>query len=335
MNLLLRALGFDLGRHYHAALAPRLGEDWLERLRVQRLQDTGEGRYRRRINLYDPSFCLTEPLHDPRSPLRGCLPRDKAFYDLLDAAVQVRNAEQHFDGLLHADRLVAGSRTIQALANRVQLPVAQDAEVLLGRIRELQTNPDAHRALTSSEAEALRRRLVDDAAAAEKLQRDVADLQARERRARTRWQRAEADAGRSAAEREALAAELDALRERFEQAVAAQELAMEQAAAARRELSHLSMERLRDQPNGDADNLGPGDPWPHPPGSRVVRLIAHIQDLLDPASGELLTEQYGEAAALAARQWLDRLPHGGTIHLTDAGHAAHFTGSGWVYLGQL
>jgi len=74
---------------------------------------------------------------------------------------------------------------------------------------------------------------------------------------------------------------------------------------------------------------------PTAPGSRVLRLMPHVRDLYDPAGVALLSDEYGRSAVEAAGEWLQLLPHGGTVHLDDRGYACALRGAGFVYLGRL
>jgi hypothetical protein len=85
-----------------------------------------------------------------------------------------------------------------------------------------------------------------------------------------------------------------------------------------------------------ADDLRPGDPWGAIPlGIRVLTLKANMVDLMDRSTQTLLSQQVGPVAREAARRWLEFMPAGGQVHLTEAGHAAGVAAGRYVYLGRL
>jgi hypothetical protein len=118
-------------------MRPRFGDTWLEDLRRRRHAAGAGDMYRRKLNLYDPSFAVNEPLHNSDSPLRECLPSGRKFYDLLEQTNQIRNREQHFDRIPSLAGLVSTVEVVGRLAREAELPMAGDCVRVTGRIKEL------------------------------------------------------------------------------------------------------------------------------------------------------------------------------------------------------
>jgi hypothetical protein len=338
MNTLLRGLGFDLGKRYDGHMRPRFGAEWLEQLRVRRLQETGDERYRRKLNKYDPSFTLNEPLRDSASPLREALPRGSAFYDKVERVIRIRNREQHFDGIPTLDRLEDDVRALRDLAGEAQLALVTDCDRVLERTGELRKKGRVADPAVVELMDELRRQADGARERAKAMAKDLAEQRERERELLRRIQELAsqgAKAGAYARQLESMERLLDDMREGLEETEAAQAAAEEQARAAQEELRRLLAKGIHEGEDPELDRLAPGDAWPTAPGSRVLRLMSHVRDLYDPAGVALLSDELGGSAVDAAREWLNLLPHGGTVHLDDRGYACALKGGAFVYLGRL
>jgi hypothetical protein len=82
-------------------------------------------------------------------------------------------------------------------------------------------------------------------------------------------------------------------------------------------------------------DLTAGDVWPVSPPTRTLRLLGHVGDLYDPATMDLLSNEYGEIAVRAAERWREFLPHGGNVQLSRVGQAVALVNGTWTYLGSL
>ena len=338
MNTLLRGLGFDLGKRYDAHMRPQFGPDWLEQLRLRRLQETGDDRYRRQLNKYDPSFTLNEPLHHASSPLREALPRGSAFYDKVSRVIRIRNREQHFEGIPTIDRLEDDVRALKDLASEAQLPLVTDCDRVLARTAELRKKGRVADPRLVELIEELKRQAAEAGERAKQMAKEMAEQREREReliRQIKELASQGAKAGEYAERLQAMHRLLDEMRQSLEETRAAQAAAEEQARAAQEELRRLLADGIGGAGDHELDALSPGDPWPTAPGSRVLRLMPHVRDLYDPAGVALLSDEYGRSAVEAAGEWLQLLPHGGTVHLDDRGYACALRGAGFVYLGRL
>lgn len=337
MNTLLRGLGFDLGKAYDAYMSPRFGGEWLERLRDRRLRETGDDRYRRRLNKYDPSFALNEPLHDSSSPLREALPRGSVFYDKVSRVIRIRNREQHFDGIPTLDRLEDDVRALRDLASDAGLPLVEDCDRVLARTKELREKGRVADPRVVELIEELRRQSSEAHERAKQMAKDLAGQRERERELMRQIDALAAQgakAGVYAQRLESMRSLLEEMRESLEETRAAQAAAEEQARAAQEEVRRL-LARQFGGGDHNLDRLSPGDQWPTAPGTRVLRLMPHVRDIYDPAHVALLSDELGRPAVEAAGEWLTLLPHGGTVHLDDRGYACALKGASFVYLGRL
>ena len=318
---LLRLLGWELGQKYDLYLRRRLGDTWLEDLRRRR-ERTGAGpMYRRRLNLYDPSFGLGEPLHHPDSPLRECLPSGREFYDLLAEVGQIRNEEQHFDRAPNLRGLREMAGLIRRLAVATALPMVDVCDAVVTRVEEL-----GHGAVDEVvRSKELLADLESDRARVKQLAGEVADLRSR---LRAETQRANDDAAAGDELRDLLMSELQDAE--VARATAEEELRVMQAA-----LEAQLANARSDHADVDDLDLRPGDAWPGSPPSRVLRLLPDVGDLYDPDAVDLLSNEVGVTAVTAAARWRQLLPHGGTVLMDDAGRAVSMIAAQWVFLGAL
>ncbi|KQP82149.1 hypothetical protein [Aeromicrobium sp. Leaf291] len=321
-STVLAALGWDLGMKYDAYMRPRHGGHWLEDLRQKRWEETHQSLYKFKLTLVDPSFVITEPLKNSGSPLRACLPTNVGFYDLLETAWKIRNSAQHFDPPMTAELLHGRTKTLGNLAHQAGLSVAEDCKALLARLNAIGQGKVVHPGQLLSE---LRSRLDAEKEAAKDLAVQVAEL---------RKSLSEAESTSKESDEEALRGELERLRAAVVVAEAEKVLAAENVTATSMALQVTSA-TLRDESDEEVQGLEPGDDWPAPPGSRILRLMPHVGDLYDPASEELLSDSVGRASIDAVVLWRQFIPHGGVVHLNEAGQACSLVGAKYVYLGSL
>lgn len=313
--MMLRAFGWDLGDRYDAHMHPKVGDGWLEALRRARLQGPHPHKmYRQPLNLHDPSFGINEPLRNSNSPLRACLPHGPPFYDLLDKVAKIRNKELHFDAIPSLDTLDEQAQVIGAVAVAIGLPVATECARVRARVQQLKAGSVPPPVIP----ETLARQIEGDRARARKLSAEVAAL-----RSKLRGQEQAGDAA------------LDQIMQQLEAAELAKSAAEEKLGLAQAALgAQLAAARAAtDMP--DTRRLTPGDAWPIAPPERILRLLAHVGDLFDPVTVDLLSNEVGNVAVAAAARWRTHLPQGGTIHLNEAGQAVALVNHTWTYLGSL
>ncbi len=272
--------------------------------------------YKKPLNLRDPQFGVNEPLRNQDSPLRQCLPQmTLEFYDAFKRVPQLRNREQHFDELPSLERLRKDANLIGKVAGDIGLPMAEACQDLLTRVEHLMSGepvgPDLDADLTAQ--------MVEYQGAAKALAAEVAELRVRQRSLK---EAVNLDAAAKAQ-----------LADQLEQAELARALAEDKLAEAQAALEIQSVVARKAQTA--VEGVAPGDPWPAAPPARAIRLLVHVQDLYDPAARDLLSSEVGEVAPRAARRWRQRLPHGGTVQLTEAGQAVALIEGVWTYLGSL
>ncbi|GAA2079889.1 hypothetical protein GCM10009821_20200 [Aeromicrobium halocynthiae] len=321
-STVLAALGWDLGMKYDAYMRPRRGNGWLEDLRQQRWEETRQNLYKFKLTLVDPSFVITEPLKNSDSPLRACLPKQSGFYDLLETAWKIRNAAQHFDPPMTSDLLHGRVKALGNLAHQAGLPVAQECKMLLERLNAIGQGQVANPSKVLSE---LQERLAAEKEAAKDLAIQVAEL---------RKDLSTAEASTGSPEQDQLLEELESLREAVVVAEAEKVLAAESMNATSVAM-HVASAELRRVADDGVSSLEPGDDWPGAPGSRILRLMPHVGDLYAPATEELLSDSVGRASIDAVALWRQFIPHGGVVHLNDAGQACALVGAKYLFLGSL
>src|SRR5664279_1681760 len=136
-STVLASLGWDLGMKFDVHMRPIHGSGWVEVLRLDRWEETGQSLYKFKLTLVDPSFTITEPLKNSHSPLRECLPRTQAFFDLLESTWRIRNAAQHFDPPMTAGLLQDRVKVIGHLSQQAGLALATDCKRILERINHI------------------------------------------------------------------------------------------------------------------------------------------------------------------------------------------------------
>lgn len=310
---LVAALGWQLGELYDAAMRPKVGDDWLEQLRQARLQaDNPAPIYKKKLKLHDFSFCLTEPAKNSNSPLRELLPKTPSFYDNLDEVIRLRNKSLHGGAEYTLAELARWASVFGSIGAELGLSMATDCALVTQRVNQLEAGAEFGWAGSNELLEQLREsqaeisRLAKEAARFQSLLDDQAARQS------------------SAAELENQLASAEAAR------IAAEERAGQLEAALEQELR-----RERSKTDPAAAGITPGEVVPAPPPARTLRLLPFIQDFYDPEAGDLLSNQVGDVANMAAEKWARYLPNGGPVLLTESGQAFALVDYSWAYLGDL
>lgn len=314
---MLRVFGWELGERYDEKMRPEVGDDWLEKLRqVRRAQHPDLPLYKKPLNLHDPQFAVNEPLRNDDSPLRVVLPAmTLEFYDRFKRIPALRNREQHFDQLPSMQALREDAELIGWVAARIGLPMAGACGAMIARVDKIQAG---HQVAPDMGAE-LMHQVAEEQDKAKALAEEVAHLRARQRE-----------------QREAIHLEVEAktrLEAQLQAAEAARALAEDKLRAAQAALEVDAARRRSIQSR--VEGLTPGDSWSEPPPARALRFLPHVEDLYDPRAADLLSNAVGRSAVSACRRWRDYLPHGGTVHLSDAGQAVALVDGAWTYLGDL
>lgn len=128
----MSALGLELGKRYDEYCRPRLGDDWFLKLKAQH-----QMAHKAPISLFDPSFVLNEPLHNPTSPLRECLPKTGVLFNQLDEVVQVRNVWSHYSAEQNLVELENALRPVHKLATMAQMRLGGPISAIRKRIKAI------------------------------------------------------------------------------------------------------------------------------------------------------------------------------------------------------
>lgn len=305
---MLRAFGWDLGKFYDDKLSSQFGDDWLKKLvEVRRKQHPELPMYKKVPNLWDPNFGVNEPTKNLDSPLRACLGAMplEIWSKFKSIPSKFRNREQHFDEVPALETLRVDAVLIRDVASFLGLPVAEEATALIARIEDL-------------EGGAIFGGAPDDMVA--KLSEELDEYQAKHKAQAAQVASALALGEAAKADVEAAANELVVMAE----TIAGLEAALE----AQRNVKRRSY-------TDDYLDLAPGDAWPDAPPTRTLRLLGHVGDLYDPSTTDLLSNEFGAIAVLAADRWRQFLPYGGNVHLSRVGQAVALINGNWIYLGSL
>ena len=127
-HCVMTALGLELGRRYDQYCKPLLGDNWFASLQTQ---------HKTPISLFDPSFVLNEPLHNPSSLLRECLPHSPKLYNVMDDVVQDRNLWNHYGADQTLASLEAALVPIHKLATIAQMSLGGTVSAVRKRIKAI------------------------------------------------------------------------------------------------------------------------------------------------------------------------------------------------------
>ena len=320
MHMLLTELGRELGDRYDERLRVSIGPNWLQAL----------GNIRRKhLTLRDPHFVLTEPLRNPDSPTRSCLPGGGAFYNKVEDALDVRNAWAHHEiDTYDLATLEKGVRVIHALATAAELRLGAQCAAIARRIADIRSGkhgadqPQPSAVVPGEvEMEALRRELAVAHARQEQLKADAEAAQA------------------LLDEAFQVQGALEAARIEEQQRLL-DELAQAQVAQENLEnvLEALQAQRDREPSDVESGNLVPAKPghrWPADPPTRRTLMMAMRDDLFDEALGRPIAAEFGERAPAVIASWKANLPVLTPIFLTSAGQAVANIDGVPIYLGSL
>ena len=316
MHVLFAELGRELGNRYDETISRTIGPDWLQALSNIR---------NKWLNLYDPHFVLHEPLAFSDSPTRECLPHGGAFYNLLDAALEVRNKWSHHEiAVYDLTALRESVNPIHKLATAAEMALGAYCSAIVKRIK----------AIESGEYQA--RAPIPGAAADAQLDAIQADLLAAEMKQRQLVQ--EVEAAQALLDEAAL--QQDALQEQRARERAAIQGQLQDAQAAVERLQYV-VESLQAQKDGlPAEEATfvevlPGHQWPEELPQRRALLMALSNDLFDIALQQPLAHEFGDSAPAVIAEWRRTIPSSSTIFLTTLGQAIVMIDGKPIYLGTL
>lgn len=316
MHVLFAELGRELGNRYDETLSKTIGPGWLPALGKLR------GKW---LNLHDPHFVLHEPLVFSDSPTRECLPHGGAFYNLLDAALEVRNKWSHHEiAVYDLTALRESVKPIHKLATAAELALGAYCSAIIKRIK----------AIESGEYQA--QAPVPGAAADAQLDAIQADLLEAELKQRQLAQ--EVEAAQALLDEAAL--QQDALQEQRARERAALQGQLQDAQAAVERLQYV-VESLQAQKDGlPAEEATfvevlPGHHWPEELPQRRALLMALSNDLFDIALQQPIAHEFGDSAPAVIADWKKTISSSSTIFLTPLGQAVVMIDGKPIYLGTL
>ena len=300
----IKATAWEIGQRFDDVIAANHGANWL-------IETYGDYRP---PNLHDPDFVFDR--HPRDSILWEALPPySPDLVERFSRARWTRNRWEHEAAKQNISTFINGIDQIKRLADPLGLQSRHYAPKLIERTKLLQM---AGGVLPPSDVELELERQKE---AAEEARRNAEE-------ALTTLIAAEAEA--------------EAMGEKAAAAAAAKQEALVRAGQAEAEIERLELalreagRQSRQSVLEPADDLVPGQPWGDIPlGVRVLTLKANMVDFLDQATQTLLSQQIGVVAVDAAHRWLEFMPRGGPVHLTQAGHAAGQVGGTYIYLGRL
>lgn len=316
IHYVLNSLGRELGERYDTHLKAVIGPNWAPAL--------ANIRHVKHINKYDPHFVLAEPLKFPDSPTRACLPSGGAFFNKLEDALDVRNAWSHHEvDPINLVNLKAGISTLHVFADAAGLKLGKLCSDIRKRINAIVngTYPPAGSAQTTDsrvDIDGLLAELAEARANEQALRADVAAAQS-----------LLDDAAAAGAEKADMAAQLSAIRQRLEQALADKqklEFVIEALATA-----EASTPVAEDSPVPAV----PGHVWPGVVPTRSVTMMSLHPDLFDPATGQRISAEFGVDAQRVVATWKATVAPNATVLLTPLGQAVTYINGVPIYLGSL
>jgi hypothetical protein len=319
MHFVLVALGKELGERYNKVFQEEVGPNWVQALSNIR---------KKSINPNDAQFVLSEPLRNPSSPARKCLPSGGAFYNQLEDALQVRNDWMHHDiEPLNFQNLYNSVNVIDQLASTAGMRLGTLCSQIKKRIKDI-----------------LSGKYVANENALNDHSEELAALQAELRQAQIR--------------EEALVQEVDVAHALLEEAAQipatstipsgdSSNLEVELSAAeeklARLEFlveSLIAAQQEKPEDIAKSDlvtqvSLLPGHRWVGSLPTRSTTLMGLQDDLFDPLLRAGVAVEFGDGASTRISEWRQLVAPGATILITPEGHSVSYIDGEPTFLGSL
>ena len=320
LQFILSSLGKELGERYDTYLQQKIGPNWVQTLSNIR---------KKAITLNDPQFVLSEPLKNPDSPTRDCLPTGGAFYNQLEDALRVRNEWAHHEvSPIDLKQLLISVDVIHRLATSAEMKLGKLCSEVKKRAKDILEGRYVASGAPAPQG------LADEIAA---LHAELAVVQQRST---------------------TLAQEVEAAQALLEVAAQAPSGApvviepdpetLEQLAIVEEKLSQLEflLESLlaaqEPQPEEETEASPPvvtaalpGHRWDGELPNRSTTLMGLQDDLFDPLISSGVAGEFGMNATTQIKKWRPLVAPGATVLINDAGQAVSYIDGIPTYLGSL
>jgi len=316
IQVLLRNLGIELADRYDKKLTQDIGPEWFEAL--QNLRQTP-------LTMIDPQFVLSEPLKNPDSPTRNCLPHGRAFYDKLEAALRVRNSWSHHEYYeLSLKELYPSVSTLQDFAKEAGMALANRCKKVKLRIEQIQNG-----SYTAGVIESKPSLLIQ----LEQMELALAEASKREQKANEDILAAQelldqaANKDQTSTDPADLAAQTE-----LEEALAK---ALEDKKQLEYLVESLAVAADSHAPTREADQIGFGHKWQGTIPARKVKLVSLKNDLFDDELKKFVAEEFGPTAETAIAKIRSLVPVNSTIYLSEQGKAVAYLNGDPIFVGSL
>ena len=320
LQFILSQLGKELGEKYDTYLRQKIGPHWVHALSNIR---------KKAITLNDPQFVLSEPLKNPDSPTRGCLPTGGKFYNQLEDALRVRNEWAHFEvDPIDLKQLLISVEVIHRLAISADMKLGKLCSEVKKRAKDILEGRYVASSAPAPQGPA------DELAAVH------AELAVEQQRSATLAQEIEAaevllDEAARAPSGEPVVVEPDLE-------------TLEQRAIVEEKLAHLEfifqslLAAQEPQPEDETEASPqivtaalPGHRWDGELPNRSTTLMGLQDDLFDPLISSGVAREFGMNATTQIKKWRPLVAPGATVLINDAGQAVSYINGIPTYLGSL
>lgn len=348
--------GNEVGSFYDKKMRETKGENWLQELSILRKEY--------KINLYDPTFVLKEPLHSD-SPLREFLPKTENFYRNLSILKRLRNDAYHNNYKGDIFQAISAVELFFSVAIEIGVnDCAQQFANLIIRLKDLESGKkfDNDKQLQKEQAEKEKALNEDKIAELNEKYRDISAKSAYlERELKLKEDLFQKQLLSMNANNEELAKIKSILAQNEEQVrILTEENEAEKARLLdiqsekeeiqevtnllakivmdddklqefRSKISASSVENYSGLPNEDIV----GSIWTGSKGKKKITLSVRERDLIDTRTNEPVREIKDSQRRELAEAWLKIRPSGGRIFVDELGNACTLMNDELIFLGRV